>query len=152
MPRSKAEISAVIKKTEKMRSVSKEIKAICRDIVKRSRKVAREDTGRLKRSIDYVIDLEGNPKFTEVYYGQFGDNSELAENIKKLMPKGVKWNLIYTDENGQPFQVIRSSSTGRVSVTNATKATNKSLRKSIGIGGIRNFLNRLKDGKEKTEE
>ena len=126
----------------------KEIRAICREIVKKSKGAAAVDTGRLKRSISYVIDLQGVPTFTEVFYGQFGDNSDLEENINKLMPDGIKWKLIYTDDNGQPFQVIRKSARGGVKTTTGTKATT---RRSLGIGGIRNFLNRLKDGKKKED-
>lgn len=123
-----------------------ELNTICRDIVSKSKASSKVDTGRLKRSISFVFDLQGVPTFTEVFYGQFGDNSDLEENIKALMPNGVAWKLIYTDDNGQPFQVIRSTASGRASVTNATKATT---RKSLGIGGIKNFLKGLINGKEK---
>jgi len=58
----------------------KEIRAIAREIVEKSKNTAHVDTGRLKRSISYVIDLQGIHTFTEVFYGQFGDNSDLEEN------------------------------------------------------------------------
>ena len=122
----------------------REIRAIAREIVAKSKGGAAVDTGRLKRSISYVIDLQGIATFTEVFYGQFGDNSDLEENIKSMMPAGVAWKLIYSDERGQPYQVIRGSVSGRASVTNATKATT---RKSLGIGGIKNFLKGLTSGK-----
>ena len=116
----------------------KEIRAIGNEIMRRSKGDARVDTGYLKRSIGFIINEKGVPTFTEVFYGQFGDNSDLEENIKSMMPAGVPWQLIYTDEDGRAHQVVRRAGSGRATVeTNATKATT---RKSLGIGGIRNFL------------
>ena len=102
------------------------------------------DTGYLKRSIGFIINEKGVATFTEVFYGQFGDNSDLEENIKSMMPAGIPWQLIYTDEDGRAYQVVRKSSSGRATVeTQATKATT---RKSLGIGGIRNFLKGFLNG------
>lgn len=123
----------------------KEIRAIAREIVEKSKNTAHVDTGRLKRSISYVIDLQGIPTFTEVFYGQFGDNSDLEENIKLMMPAGVAWKLIYTDDNGNPYQVVRKTGAGRTAVE--TKATKATTRKSLGIAGIKNFLKGFTDGK-----
>jgi len=125
--------------------VSQEIKDISKAIVKKSKGDAHVDTGRLKRSINWVIDYNGIPTFTEVFYGQFNDNSELEENIKAMMPPGVAWKLIYTDENGQPYQVVRKTASGRAAVE--TKATKKTTPKSLGINGIKNFLKGLTGGK-----
>lgn len=145
--RDKKEIAAVIAQTAKANEVrsQKNVIAICREIVSKSKASANIDTGRLKRSISFVIDLQGIPTFTEVFYGQFGNNSDLEENIKAMMPSGIAWKLIYSDDNGQPYQVIRSASSGRIATTNATKATTAS---SLGIGGIKNFLNRFINGKK----
>ena len=122
-----------------------EIKRISDRIVEKSKATAHVDTGRLKRSISWVIDLKGVPTFTQVFYGQFLENSELEENIKAMMPSGQPYNLIYTDDNGMPFQVVRKMGSGRTAVTNATKATT---RKSLSIAGIKNFLKKFIDGKE----
>lgn len=122
-----------------------DIREYASTIVAASKRTAHVDTGRLKRSISYVINLQGLLTFTEVFYGQFGDNSDLEENIRANLPDGIPWQLIYTDDNGNPYQVVRGSASGRVAVTNATKATTK---KSLGIGGIRNFLNRFLNGKK----
>lgn len=124
-----------------------EIRAIGREIVQKSKSTARVDTGYLKRSIGFIIDEQGVPTFTEVFYGQFGDNSDLEENIKSMMPTGIAWKLIYTDESGNPYQVVRKTASGRAAVE--TKATKATTRKSLGIGGIRNFLKGFIDGKEK---
>lgn len=126
----------------------KEIRAIGNDIMRVSKSDARVDTGYLKRSIGFIINEKGVPTFTEVFYGQFGDNSDLEENIKSMMPAGIPWQLIYTDEDGRAYQVIKKAGSGRATVeTQATKATT---RKSLGIGGIRNFLKGFINGKTDT--
>ena len=126
-----------------------ELRAIARDIVSKSKEAAHVDTGRLKRSISYVVDLKGIITFTEVFYGQFGDNSDLEENIKKMMPSGVPWKLIYVDDNGNPFQLVRKLVSGRSAVE--TKVTKATTRKSLGIAGIKNFLKGFTNGEKKNE-
>ena len=115
-----------------------ELKSIAREIVQKSKSAAHVDTGRLKRSISFVVNLQGVVTFTEVFYGQFGENSDLKENIKSMWPNGVAYNLIYTDDDGKPYQVVRRTSSGRAAVE--TKATKATTRKSLGINGIKNFL------------
>lgn len=115
-----------------------ELKSIAREIVQKSKSAAHVDTGRLKRSISFVVNLQGVVTFTEVFYGQFGDNSDLEENIKSMWPNGVAYNLIYTDDDGKPYQVVRKTASGRAAVE--TKATKATTRKSLGINGIKNFL------------
>lgn len=122
----------------------KEIRAIAREIVAKSKADARVDTGRLKRSISYTINLNGVATFTEVFYGQFRDNSDLEENIKSMWPTGVPYQLIYTDDNGMPYQVIRKTARGRTAIE--TKATKSTTRQSLGINGIRNFLKGFTNG------
>lgn len=115
-----------------------ELRKIAREIVRKSKSAAHVDTGRLKMTISYVINREGIFTFTEVFYGQFGENSDLEENIKSMWPNGVSYNLIYTDDDGKPYQVVRKTASGRASVE--TKATKATTRKSLGINGIKNFL------------
>ncbi len=122
-----------------------ELKSIAREIVQKSKSAAHVDTGRLKRSISFVVNLQGVVTFTEVFYGQFGDNSDLEENIKSMWPNGVAYNLIYTDDDGKPYQVVRKTVSGRAAVE--TKATKATTRKSLGINGIRNFLKSFTNGK-----
>lgn len=126
----------------------KELRAIARDIVQKSKASAHVDTGRLKRSISFVVNLQGIVTFTEVFYGQFGDNSDLEENIKSMWPNGVAYNLIYVDDNGNPYQVVKKTASGRANVSTATKATT---RKSLGINGIKNFLKSFTNGKAQNE-
>ena len=130
-------------------SVDQSIKDAAKAIVKKSKEEAHVDTGRLKRSINWVIDYNGIPTFTEAFYGQFHENSNLEENIKAMMPSGVAWKLIYTDDNGNPYQVVRKTASGRAAVE--TKATKKTTPKSLGINGIKNFLKGLTNGKKKDE-
>ncbi len=115
-----------------------ELRKIAREIVQKSKSAAHVDTGRLKMTISYVINREGIFTFTEVFYGQFGENSDLEENIKSMWPNGVAYNLIYTDDDGKPYQVVRKTTSGRAAVE--TKATKATTRKSLGINGIKNFL------------
>ena len=115
-----------------------ELKSIAREIVQKSKSAAHVDTGRLKRSISYVVNLQGVITFTEVFYGQFGENSDLEENIKSMWPNGIPYNLIYTDDDGKPYQVVKRTASGRAAVE--TKATKATTRKSLGINGIKNFL------------
>lgn len=126
-----------------------ELRTIAREIVQKSKSAAHVDTGRLKRSISFVVNLQGVVTFTEVFYGQFGDNSDLEENIKSMWPNGVAYNLIYTDDNGNPYQVVRRTASGRAAVE--TKATKATTRKSLGINGIKNFLKSFTNGKTQNE-
>lgn len=103
----KDRVSKIIKETEKMQTVSKELKAIAREIVKKSKETARVDTGRLKRSISYVVNLEGIITFTEAHYGQIDGNSQLLENIKCMFPKDEPYNYSVQDDNGNVTMVIR---------------------------------------------
>lgn len=125
-----------------------ELRKIAQKIIDKSKAEAHVDTGRLKRSISYVINLKGVFTFTEVFYGQFHENSNLQENIESMWPKGVPFNLIYTDDNGMPYQVVRKTGSGRTAVTQATKATT---RKSLGINGIKNFLKKISTSKKKPD-
>lgn len=126
-----------------------ELKSIAREIVRKSKSSAHVDTGRLKRSISFVVNLQGVVTFTEVFYGQFGDNSDLEENIRSMWPNGVSYNLIYTDDDGKPYQVVRKTASGRAAVE--TKATKATTRKSLGINGIKNFLKSFTNGKTQNE-
>jgi len=126
-----------------------ELRAIAREIVQKSKASAHVDTGRLKRSISFVVNLQGVITFTEVFYGRFGENSDLEENINKMFPIDVPFNLIYVDDNGNPYQVVRRTSSGRATVE--TKATKATTRKSLGINGIKNFLKGFQNGKAKNQ-
>lgn len=133
----------------------KELKKTADLIVKQSKSEAHVDTGRLKRSISYVINENGDFEFTEAFYGQFYENSKLQENIKKYFPSEEPYLLIYTDDNGQPYQTVRKYKSGRISENiNPNKKAKKNIldtlkryTESNKIGGIKNFLKKIANGK-----
>mgnify|MGYP003661617778 FL=1 len=127
----------------------KKLRASAKNIVEISKSQAAVDTGRLKRSISFVISLDGKFVFTEAFYGQFYDNSMLEENINPFWDKSEPYDLIYTDDNGDPFQTVRKYGSGRISVnrvpnTKAKKSildTLRSYRDNVKkAGGIKSFI------------
>jgi len=117
-----------------------EIRAIAQKVVDISKSSARRDTGFLKRSISYTVERNVFV-FVEVFYGQYGTNSKLEENAKRLMPSGVKWRMRYTDINrsvikdgsiqtgknslGKIFDKLRQSTTAVASLINRIKNSGK---------------------------
>ena len=61
-----------------------EIRAIAQEVVRRAKGTAHVDTGALKRSISYTY-VRQVVIFRELFYGQFGDNSELEKIARKLI-------------------------------------------------------------------
>jgi hypothetical protein len=120
-----------------------EIRAIAQRVVDLSKSTARVDTGALRRSISYTY-VKGIVTFRELYYGQFGKNSELEKNAVKLMPRGVEWRIIYTKFDGGTYEVGR---------TRQGRATQKSLLPTltrIGTSAVSALINRIKNrGKKK---
>jgi len=107
-------IRKVIEQTQKMRAVPKELKAIAKDIVKKSKETAHDRF--LKDSIYYVVDLDGVINFN-------GD-SQLLENIKSMFPADVPYKY-----NGNLTKVIK------IDIEND---------KSLNDGGKQSFFKRLK--------
>jgi len=123
---------------------TKEIRAIAQKVVDISKSTARRDTGFLKRSISYTV--ESNVYiFVEVFYGQFGTNSKLEQNAKRLMPSGVKWRMRYTDINRNVLQ-DGSIQTGR----NSLGKIFNNLRQSTTA--VTNLINRIRRSGEKTNK
>lgn len=81
-----------------------EIRAIAQEVVRRAKNTAHVDTGALKRSISYTY-VRQVVIFRELFYGQFGDNSELEKIARKLIPYGVEWKIIYTNFGGDTYEV-----------------------------------------------
>jgi len=123
---------------------TKEIRAIAQKIVDISKSTARRDTGFLKRSISYTV--ESNVYiFVEVFYGQFGTNSKLEQNAKRMMPSGVKWRMRYTDINRSVLQ-DGSIQTGR----NSLGKIFNNLRQSTTA--VTNLINRIRRSGEKANK
>ena len=78
-----------------------------------SKEQSRRDTGMLERSIYGVINEKGIAEFGEMYYGQFGTNSRLAENINKYFPKSEPFKLVYMDFDGGEYVAKERTQRGR---------------------------------------
>jgi hypothetical protein len=117
------------------------IRAVAQSIVDQSKSTARIDTGALKRSISFTYVRE-QVIFRMLYYGQFGKNSKLEANARRLMPSGVKWKIIYTEFGGGTFEV-GVTQTGR----NSTRKIIDSITRS-STTAVTSLLNRIR-GKKK---
>ena len=117
------------------------IRAVAQSIIDQSKSSARVDTGALKRSISFTYVRE-QVIFRMLYYGQFGKNSKLEANARRLMPSGVKWKIIYTEFGGGTYEV-GVTQTGR----NSTRKIIDSITRS-STSAVTSLLNRIR-GKKK---
>jgi hypothetical protein len=117
------------------------IRAVAQSIIDQSKSTARVDTGALKRSISFTYVRE-QVIFRMLYYGQFGKNSKLEANARRLMPSGVKWKIIYTEFGGGTYEV-GVTQTGR----NSTRKIIDSITRS-STTAVTSLLNRIR-GKKK---
>lgn len=120
-----------------------ELRQIINKIKEKSKDEARVDTGFLKRSIYGVINERGIAEFGEIFYGQFGENSFLEENINKMFPKNLPYKLVYFDEDGVEYVAKRRTTGGRT-----IKPENPKKGKDIASSNIRKFIKGLTDAKE----
>ena len=111
-----------------------EIRAIANTVVQRAKETARVDQGTLKRSIAYTY-VKDVVTFRQIYYGQYGDNSQLEKIARDLMPNGIEYRIIFTDFGGGTVEVTRTR-TGRRSQTstlaNVIKNNSPKIRALIG--------------------
>ena len=124
-----------------------EIRAIGAKIVQKSKSSARVDTGALKRSISFSY-VRKVMIFRELFYGQYGTNSELEKNAIKMVPNGVEWRLIQTDFGGKTVEIGRTRS-GRATQRNILKGLVRGASNNIKALIARNKLKKakaLKDG------
>ena len=117
------------------------IRAVAQSIIDQSKSTARVDTGALRRSISFTY-VKEQVIFRMLYYGQFGKNSKLEANARRLMPSGVKWKIIYTEFGGGTFEV-GVTQTGR----NSTRKIIDSITRS-STTAVTSLLNRIR-GKKK---
>jgi len=117
------------------------IRAVAQSIIDQSKSTARVDTGALKRSISFTY-VKEQVIFRMLYYGQFGKNSKLEANARRLMPSGVKWKIIYTEFGGGTYEV-GVTQTGR----NSTRKIIDSITRS-STTAVTSLLNRIR-GKKK---
>lgn len=97
-----------------------EIRAIAANIVQKAKATARVDQGTLKRSIAYTY-VRGKLTFRQIYYGDFGDNSQLEKLCNQLIPYGIAYNIELTNENGGVYEVGRTKS-GRKSLRSVVRS------------------------------
>jgi hypothetical protein len=114
-----------------------ELRPIINKIESISKEQARVDTGTLERSIYGIINEKGIAEFGEMYYGQFGTNSKLEENINKYFPKNEPFKLVYMDFDGVEYVAKERTKRGRT-ITKEPKikeptppTTSKNIRKFI---------------------
>ena len=117
------------------------ILAVSQSIIDQSKSTARVDTGALRRSISFTY-VKEQVIFRMLYYGQFGKNSKLEANARRLMPSGVKWKIIYTEFGGGTYEV-GVTQTGR----NSTRKILDSITRS-STTAVTSLLNKIR-GKKK---
>ena len=123
----------------------KEIRKIAQKIVDISKRSAHVDTGALRRSISYTY-VKEVVIFRQLYYGQFNNNSELERNASALIPRGVKWKIIYTAFGGNTIEVTPTRSGRRSQRTILSNLLNGSTSK---IKALIARTKAKKNGKEK---
>ena len=112
---------------------------VANEVVKKAKETAKVDQGTLRKSISKTI-LRGEIIFRQMYYGTYGDNSELEEIAKDLIPRGTAYRIELIDTDGGIFEVGKTKS-GRNTVRSIAKksARNEStnvrnlLKKAIAL-------------------
>ena len=84
-----------------------EVRRIAQQIVDESKRTARVEQGTLKRSISYTVKSD-EVVFREMDYGQYGDNSQLIENAKRLMPNGSRYKFEFEDVDGNITEITKT--------------------------------------------
>jgi len=97
-----------------------EIRAAAANVVSRAKATARVDQGTLRRSIAYTY-VRGVVTFRQIYYGDYGTNSQLEKLARELMPYGVQYKIELTDFGGGTVEISRTKS-GRKSIRNVVNS------------------------------
>jgi hypothetical protein len=97
-----------------------EIRAAAANVVSRAKATARVDQGTLRRSIAYTY-VRGVVTFRQIYYGDYGTNSQLEKLARELMPYGVEYKIELTDFGGGTVEISRTKS-GRKSIRNVVNS------------------------------
>lgn len=122
-----------------------EVRAIAQSIVTKAKATARVDQGTLKRSIAQTY-VKGEVIFRQIYWGQYGDNSQLEKLASQYMPYGVPYRIILTELGGGTFEKGKTKQ-GRTSQRKALASTTASMTKKY-IAMI-TAKRKKEDGKEK---
>lgn len=123
-----------------------EIRQIASSIVTKAKATARVEQGTLKRSIAYTY-IRGEVIFRQIYWGQYGDNSQLEKLASSLMPFGVPYRIILTELGGGTFEKGKTKQ-GRSSQKKALASTTKTMTQKY----IAAILKRRKKQDEEEKE
>ena len=104
-----------------------EVRAIAQSIVTKAKSTARVDQGTLKRSIAFTY-IRGEVTFRQIYWGQYGDNSQLEKLANQYMPFGVPYKIVLTELGGGTFEKGKTKQ-GRATQKKALASTTKSMTK-----------------------
>ena len=123
---------------------AEQVRAIAQSIVTKAKATARVDQGTLKRSIAFTY-IKGEVIFRQIYWGQYGDNSQLEKLASQFMPFGVPYKIILTELGGGTFEKGKTKQ-GRTSQRKALASTTKTMTQKY----IASILKKRKkeDGKE----
>ena len=121
-----------------------QVRAIAQSIVTKAKATARVDQGTLKRSIAFTY-IKGEVIFRQIYWGQYGDNSQLEKLASQFMPFGVPYKIILTELGGGTFEKGKTKQ-GRTSQRKSLASTTKTMTQKY----IASILKKRKkeDGKE----
>ena len=106
-----------------------EVRAIAQEIVNKAKATARVDQGTLKRSIAFTY-VRGLVTFRQIYYGTFGDNSQLEELARKYMPSGIAYKVVLTELGGDTYESGKTKQ-GRATQRVVKKAISRSTSKNV---------------------
>ena len=121
-----------------------EVRAIAQEIVNKAKATARVEQGTLMRSIAFTY-VRGLVTFRQIYYGSFGDNSQLEELARKYMPSGIAYKVVLTEFGGDTYEggkTKQGRATKRVVKNAISRSTSKNVKRLITA------IKKEKNGKE----
>jgi hypothetical protein len=119
-------------------------------IVERAKSSARIDTGALRRSISFGY-VNGILTFRELFYGQFGTNSELEKLATAMIPRDTPWNIQYTTFGGAVYtKTVKKS--GRKLGRNPPKRSTGKSSASQTTNNLRNLISLVNENRRRAEE
>lgn len=110
-----------------------EVRAIAQEIVNKAKATARVDQGTLRRSIAFTY-VRGLVTFRQIYYGQYGDNSQLEELARRYMPSGIAYKVVLTELGGNTYESGKTKqgrATQRVVKNTISRSTSKNVKRLI---------------------
>lgn len=121
-----------------------QVRAIAQSIVTKAKATARVEQGTLKRSIAFTY-IKGEVIFRQIYWGQYGDNSQLEKLASQFMPFGIPYKIILTELGGGTFEKGKTKQ-GRTSQKKALASTSSSMTQKYIVSILKK--RKKEDGKE----